>query len=487
VSGHRTARVLVYTHRWLGIASGVLFVVWFVSGIVMMYARMPELGASERLARLPSINSSFIRTRPPAPAEGEITRLAIGTLEGRPVFRVTARGRTALSFADTGDAVPAVDAEQALRIARTFVSGVSGVHYDTRLTDADQWSFGVRGRMPLHRIAVEDAADTRLYVTENGGEVVLKTTASGRFWGWTGAVLHWLYFTPLRRNAALWNEVIVWSSIAGTVMAIVGIAWGLWRFAPLRGYRLRAHRQWSPYAGWMRWHHYAGLIFGIVTTTWIFSGLLSMDPWDWHPGTAPTREQRMRVAGGPIAVTDFSLEQLRKAIDGFAPQYPKEIEITRLHGHYYAAAVAGIVSFDQPQFGALDQLAPDLMIGAANLAMDGVPIEGVSWLDDYDAYYYNRDRALSLPVLRVRYADPQQTWLYFDPRHGTIARKEERLTRLNRWLYHGLHSLDFPFLYYKRPLWDIVVIVLSIGGIVLSATTLSASWRRVRKNVRNRW
>ena len=79
--------------------------------------------------------------------------------------------------------------------------------------------------------------------------------------------------------------------------------------------------------------------------------------------------------------------------------------------------------------------------------------------------------ALSLPVLRVRYADPQRTWLYFDPRHGVIAKKEERLTRLNRWLYHGFHSFDFPFLYYRRPLWDIVVIVLSIGGIALSIST----------------
>jgi hypothetical protein len=481
VSGHRTARVLVYTHRWLGILSGVLFVVWFVSGIVMMYARMPELTSDERLARLSAINPAFIRVLPAAPAEGDITRLGIGTLEGRPVFRVTARGRTELTFADTGDPVPPVDADQALRIARSFVGGVNDVRYDAKLADADQWSFGVRGRMPLHRIEVEDAAGTRLYVTESGGEVVLKTTASGRFWGWTGAVLHWLYFTPLRRNAALWNEVIVWTSIAGTIMCIVGIAWGWWRISPLRGYRLRDHRQWSPYAGWMRWHHYAGLIFGIVTTTWIFSGLLSMDPWDWHPSTAPTRDQRARVAGGTLAITDLSIEKLRKVIDGFAPDHPKEIEITRFRGHYYAAASAGIVSFDEPQFGAHDQLAPDLMVGAANIAMDGVPIEGVSWLDDYDAYYYDRARALSLPVLRVRYADPQQTWLYFDPKRGTIARKEERLTRVNRWLYHGLHSLDFPFLYYKRPLWDIVVIVLSIGGIVLSATTLSASWRRVKR------
>jgi hypothetical protein len=35
-----------------------------------------------------------------------------------------------------------------------------------------------------------------------------------------------------------------------------------------------------------------------------------------------------------------------------------------------------------------------------------------------------------------------------------------------------LHSLDFPFLYFQRPLWDIVVVGLSIGGTVLSVTTI---------------
>jgi hypothetical protein len=142
-----------------------------------------------------------------------------------------------------------------------------------------------------------------------------------------------------------------------------------------------------------------------------------------------------------------------------------------------------VVSFDEPHFGAREQLPPDLMVGAARVAMPGVAIAGMSWLDVYDAYYYDRGRQLSLPVLRARYSDPQETWLYFDPRRGVIVRKEERLTRLNRWLYHGLHSLDFPFPYYRRPLWDIVVIGLSIGGIVSSATTLTASWRRLRRTV----
>lgn len=480
---HLTARVLVYSHRWLGIAGGVLFVIWFVSGIVMMYARLPELDPAERLARLPSINPASLRMPPAAAGDGDMTRLVLSTIEGRPVYRVTAQGSSQLRFADTGDTVPIVDGEQALRIARAFEGGYHQVRYDTRLTDADQWSFGIRGRMPVHRVAVEDGAGTTLYVTANGGEVVLKTTASGRLWGGAGAVLHWLYFTPLRRNERLWNEVIVWLSIAGTVMCLVGLAWGLWRLAPKRGYRLRRERHWSPYAGWMRWHHYSGLIFGIVTTTWIFSGLLSLDPWDWHPSTAPTREQRQRVTGGALVAADLPVDRIRRAVQAFAPSVPKEIEIVRFRGRYYAVAPSGIVSLAEPQFGARDQLAADLMVGAANEAMQGVVIEGMSWLDDYDAYYYDRDRRLSLPVLRVRYADPQHTWLYFDPKHGAIARKEERLTRLNRWLYHGLHSLDFPFLYYQRPLWDVLVIVLSLGGIVLSVTTMSAAWRRVRRRI----
>ena len=82
------------------------------------------------------------------------------------------------------------------------------------------------------------------------------------------------------------------------------------------------------------------------------------------------------------------------------------------------------------------------------------------------------------PVLRVRYANPERTWLYMDPSRGGIVLKTDDTRRLRRWLYQGLHSLDFPFLYYERPLWDIVVIVLSIGGLALSATTLVPAWRR---------
>jgi hypothetical protein len=44
---------LILSHRYLGIGIGLLFVVWFASGIGMMYARdMPSLTEELRLERL---------------------------------------------------------------------------------------------------------------------------------------------------------------------------------------------------------------------------------------------------------------------------------------------------------------------------------------------------------------------------------------------------------------------------------------------------
>ena len=481
---HPVARTLVYSHRWLGIAGGVLVFVWFASGIVMMYARMPVLESAERIARLSPLDVSALTVAPEAVAP-DATRLTVSTLGGRPVYRVIAASKPRTIFADTGETLAPVSADRAVELARAFSHGTdSAVRYDARLEDADQWTFAVRGQMPLHRISLNDADDARLYISERSGEVVMKTTAKGRRWGLLGAVLHWIYFTPFRRNAALWTQTIIWTSTAGVVMSIAGMLWGIWRYSPSRRYRLKRRPQRSPYAGLMQWHHYAGLIFGVTTITWLFSGLLSMEPWDWSPATAPTREQRDGVSHGPFRTGDLTLASLKHAVAAYGSDPPREIEVVRFRGRYFLRAPAGIVSFDAPFRGPDASLHADEMLDAAREAMPGAAIDGVFWMDQYDSYYYDRTGRLSLPVLRVRYDDPQQTWLYLDPRRGAIARKEERLSRINRWIYHGLHSFDFPFLYYHRPLWDIVVIVLSLGGMLLSATTLLPAWRRVRRRVR---
>jgi hypothetical protein len=123
------------------------------------------------------------------------------------------------------------------------------------------------------------------------------------------------------------------------------------------------------------------------------------------------------------------------------------------------------VAADRPGDGSFTSFPRESMAAVARAAMPDVAVVEAQWLTAYDGYYYSSSESRPLPVLRVRFADPQETWVYVDPSRGGVVQRSEKVTRLRRWLYQGLHSLDFPALYYKRPLWDMVVIALSIGGL----------------------
>jgi len=104
-------------------------------------------------------------------------------------------------------------------------------------------------------------------------------------------------------------------------------------------------------------------------------------------------------------------------------------------------------------------------------------------LNDYDSYYYSFDRQAPLPVVRIKFDDPDSTWLYIDPRMSRLVGRAHRRERLQRWIYHGLHSLDFSFLYYSRPAWDIVMVGLCLGGVTLSSIGVLIAWKRVARAV----
>jgi hypothetical protein len=89
-----------------------------------------------------------------------------------------------------------------------------------------------------------------------------------------------------------------------------------------------------------------------------------------------------------------------------------------------------------------------------------------------------------LPVLAVRLNDPERSLYYVDLKTARIVASYGNLSRWNRWLYHGLHSFDLPWLYRHRPAWDLVVLALMAGGTSLSVTSLVIGWRRLRHKLR---
>jgi hypothetical protein len=446
---------VVFTHRWLGISGCLLFIAWFASGLVMMYARMPELAPAERLARLPPLDLSAARislgdafSQSPSPAA-----VRIGMLAGRPVYRRQAGRESVTVYADSGDRFDRLSQEAAIEEAKRLAPESERISYDGRLTEPDQWTLQHARSLPMHRVSIGGADDARLYFAERTGEVVLKTTAPTRRIAYIGAVLHWLYFTPLRRDHELWLRLMVWLAGLGTLMCALGLIWGFYNWSRF------------PFRGWLRWHHFIGLAFGVVSFTWIFSGLLSLDPVDWHADIAPTPDQRRAFSGGALQLDQVALADIRARM----PAGTKEVEVVPFQGKTR-------LLFD----GKATEPIDEGQIGAAlSAAMPEAEPVDVVRLTDYDAYYYDRTGSLPLPVVRVRYGNPQGTWLYVDPNRGVIVRKEERSSRINRWLYHGLHSLDFPFLYWKRPLWDIVMILLILGGIGSAVTAVIPAARRL--------
>ena len=80
--------------------------------------------------------------------------------------------------------------------------------------------------------------------------------------------------------------------------------------------------------------------------------------------------------------------------------------------------------------------------------------------------------------------DAEDTRYYIDPRTATVVQTASNRNFWRRWLYNGLHSLNFPWLYNYRPLWDIVVITFMLGGMALSATSLTLAWRALGRRLR---
>jgi uncharacterized iron-regulated membrane protein len=483
---------LAFTHRWLGIAGCLLFLLWFVSGIAMMYVRMPEVTAAERLAHLAVIEGSLINfsvADAAAVSGASAASVQVTMLGSRPVYRFGGRTPSTV-FADTGQRLENVSGDEALALAHSFAPGsASTVRAIGLASEPDQWMLQSRAHLPAHQIALGDAAGTEIYVSTMTGEVVMETTARERFWAYIGPVAHWLYLPVLRRNGPLWTDVIIWSSSAGCVLCILGLVAGLVRFSPRRRFSLRGGRTMSPYAGWLKWHHYAGLIFGVFTFTWTFSGLLSMDPFPSLSSGGPTSDQRRAVSGTPSGPDALTTEAIRSAVTSArSALQPKELSLIRFRGRQYWLAsesparhvLVDAAHPDGPPFPRFEDAALEAV---GREAMPGAQIVDATWLAAYDDYYYDRDGVRSLPVLRVRYDDPQQTWIYLDPGRGALALVVRPPDRLNRWLYHGLHSLDFPFLYSSRPAWDVLVIALSLGGIVGVASSLVPTWRRLRRHL----
>ena len=477
-------RALVVLHRWLGIALSLFVAAWFASGMILIYVPFPSLPAAERIASRADIPLAELRVSPSAAiaalgGASALDGLRLVARGGRPVYLLHRRNAplTAL-WADDGRPAALRDADEAAAIAAAFsntaVRAVEGPF------DVDQWVVhqAFDEARPFFRVALDDPSGAEVYVSQRSGEVVQRTRRTERVWNYFGAVVHWIYPSVLRRHWAAWDQLLWWLALAGLVVSISGLWLGIARMR--RAVRAKTGRLF-PYHGWLRWHHMLGVFTGVFVFTWMLSGWLSMDHGRLLSVPTPRAEQIDRLRGLSLAdaAARFDLQWMR------AMPPSRELGVlafggrawllrqTRRGTSLYAPGAAPPASLSR---------LPDSSIAAAVARVwPDSDILSVQDVAPRDTYTRLRNSRLPESAVRLILDDKASTWVHVDAATGRILSIMDRSRRLNRWLFNGLHSLDFPGFSERRPLWDVVILALLTLGLGFSVTGVYISYAHLRR------
>jgi hypothetical protein len=478
-------KIAILCHRWMGVAFCLLFAWWFVSGIFMMYWDYPEVSAVNRLARAQLLDSSRVKLSPAEAfatlqEDGSPGSIRLASFDGRPAYYFRMGRGQSIVYADTGEQQDVFPPELNLRTAAAWSGLAAGAARVEEVTEPDQWTLegDLRNLRPLWKYSWPNG--DQVYVSETTGEVVQSTTRGSRFFAHLGPIPHWLYYTPLRRNGPLWSKVVVWSSGIATVAALMGLMVGLMMYSPSR-------RTSIPYKGPKRLHHILGLFFGVIACTWAFSGMLSMDPFPVTAGGPPAgRVVPGALRGKRPVLAQYAAKPPREALSQLDPAFKvKQLELTSFAGEpVYLATGAGGETRIIPLHGEpIQSFDRERILNAVTTAVGAANVAEARLMTQYDAYYLDRHGERPLPVLMVRLNDEAHSRYYIDPKTAQVAGsyRSSGPSWVNRWLYHGLHSLNFPWLYNYRPAWDIVVLTLMLGGSSLCVTSVIIGFQLVRR------
>src|SRR3954454_13029760 len=135
-------RAVIFLHRWLGVALCLLFLLWFPSGIGMMYWDFPAVTPNDRLEHSPALNADAIRVSPEeayatVSASHPPVEVRLNTFDGRPAYRFRIGRTETIVYADTGERQGRVADDALPRIASRW-SGRAAALADVAAIDVDQ-------------------------------------------------------------------------------------------------------------------------------------------------------------------------------------------------------------------------------------------------------------------------------------------------------------------------------------------------------------
>ncbi len=407
--------------------------------------------------------------------------MSLISVAGRPIYLASAsEGKPVAIPADEAPAPGLFSAATALTVAERF--GNSSVNRVDGPLQYDQWIVHQRFDpfRPFYRVRLNDAARTDVYVSGRTGQVLQRTRGTERAWNWCGAVLHWIYFTPLRKSWSAWNQTVWWLSLIALLTSVAGTWLGIQRMLKTRTV---GHSAWSPFRGWMKWHHVMGLFASVIVLFWMLSGWLSMDHGRLFSKGVVSPEAALRFQGMPLDTIARAVPP--ELLPRIGPV--SEIRFGAVAGRAFVAARGGNLTaprvfwLDTPD--AEPKAAIDASLLVAGLKM-GWPHESIT----QDAPTSSRDfyavaESLGDAALPFDVGESRPLRIYADSVTGQVLVVMDTSRRAYAWVYYALHTLNFPGLLEHDTARATLALVLLLIGLTFTGTGTVLGYRRLRRSL----
>jgi uncharacterized iron-regulated membrane protein len=509
-------RLLFFLHRWLGVALAAFMLLWFVTGLVIVYSSYMYQNRTQQLAHAEPLRleagwlgfgEAWERSageRAEAfggKAAGGEKDAEIGIVEarllrqgGQPVWLAEDTQRRFYAISAENGRLWQASSDHALKIAADWLDKERGASPADSLSpqyletlDKPVILRGQEALAPFHRIALQDILGSELLVSARTGEVVHVSNGLERASYWAGNWLHMFRFLDLAGWGGARNDVLFWTITLSLAACITGLIVGWLRWRPgWFGKDTYSQGRVHPYrAFWLRWHFWTGLIGGVMATLWALSGVFSTLQGQLFSPAAPSRNalQQYYGAGIPSEIQAWKPD----------PSTPIAGDIVQL-GWRRLGEEAVLLAYKPDGERILVESAPFTRAGL-NTAVERLTNTDASvekqaeLITEYDRYYYPRHRRGAydrpLPALRVQLNDSARTRVYLDPLDGRLLLRDDNSRRLYRWLFSAVHRWDIPVLY-QRPLWDAWMLLWIVLGLVLGTSSVVLGVKRLKLTFRRK-
>lgn len=475
-------------HRVLGTILSLFLLMWFVSGMVMLYHDFPKVYDKE-IPYLPALTTADLEQIPQVLERSP----SLTTLE-----LYSHLGRSALKVGDS-EGVRVIEARSGAELLKPISLEEARQHVE------EQWQVPIKrekvmerldvwtpfpahlNHLPLYHFVLEDQDGTELYYSSQTGDLLQYTTRVERFWGWLGPIPHYLYITPIRQNQKLWIHTIEWIAGLGSLMCLTGLIVGCVMYYKVWRHKRKLRTPYRrPY--YLKWHHIFGMLGGLFAFLFILSGALSFGNMPallrMKPQNEPALSQSLRAMEELPTITLQG--DMQKLLETF-PSKVKKLALCAFNGQaYYRTTTNEGEAYYRVQDGKVIryQLTTDEV--EQYLQSLQLPYSYTLTLQDhYDSYYSPRKgRPLELPIYKVSLSDPDETRIYIQPHSGNrIVR--DAIWYANSWVYPRLHTFRFgSFLNNHPSVRRGLIWVMLLAGTVISITGVQLSVRYIRRKFR---